>query len=134
MTIINRNEYLNKHIIGKFKDETYFESMNEQDAKNAIANRDKLWAMLRKWGNHDITFTPQMMEKYSPQYKGKNALAGFVGMPFKNIGHPALSRQESMLKRNQKYFGKSSGRSISEFLSDAMNPKNIIKKKLMVIT
>jgi len=143
--IYDRMQYLNQYIFdtpenrsGALRDQDYFSSFsNDKDAITAIENRNRFWAVLEKWGRHEIDFTDEMMEKYSPVYKGRSYLIGFEGMPFKNVGHPTMSRLESKLGSSA-YFGKSTGRRISEFLSDASNPryvkKNPLKKKLVLLT
>ena len=142
--IYDRMQYLNQYIFdtpenrsGALRDQDYFSAMSEQDAITAIENRNRFWAVLEKWGRHEIDFTDEMMEKYSPAYKERNYLIGFKGMPFKNVGHPAMSTFESKVGSSP-YYGKSTGRRISEFLSDASNPKylkkNPLKKKLVLLT
>ena len=141
--IYDRMQYLNEFIFdtpqnraGALKDDYFFEKLNEKDAVISIENRNRFWAVLEKWAKHEIDFTDEMMEKYSPVYKGKNYLIGFKGIPFKNVGHPSLTQFESKLDRRSTYFGQSHGRSINEFLADANNPryvkKNPLKKKLVL--
>lgn len=85
----------------------------------AVKNqRDEFYSILEEWGDYQYSFTEEMMQKYTPVYKG-------YASPFKNVGHPSLKRLESKFDpHNKKYFGLSHGRTLQEFISDAKNPLN----------
>ena len=127
--IKDRKKYLQDNIFNTFTDSylsNYFlneRGWTEKSVKEVNIRKNKVFDILRQWGNNEINFSESMMKKYSPRYKGRTS-------PFKNIGiTPQLESMHSKSSSNRRYFGLSFGRSYLEFLSDAGNPANIIKSK-----
>jgi hypothetical protein len=138
--IINRQEYLDKMIF--YTDNPSSNPLSDRALKSAFGGsdetiskiqkyREEFYAILERWGRHEIDFTDEMMKKYNPRYKG-------TASPFKNVGHSSLQAFESRFNPHSKYFGLSRGRSFKEFIQDANNPlylkKNPLKKKLVLLT
>lgn len=131
--IQDRKKYLEDNVFANTSD-SYFrqwflkKGFTEKTIGEINTRKNSVFDILRRWGNNEINFSESMMKKYSPRYKGNTT-------PFKNIGiTPQLESMHSKSPSQRKYFGLSFGRTYREFLSDASNPANILKKKLMVIT
>tara|TARA_B100001750_G_scaffold237661_1_gene243091 strand:+ start:214 stop:882 length:669 start_codon:yes stop_codon:yes gene_type:complete len=127
----DRMEYLNRLIFytdrvydhnpnplqDKYLEEAF--GVNNENFYKFQKLREEFYAILKQWANYEFSFTPEIMQKYTPIYKG-------VATPFKNVGHPNLSTFESKFGGSSKYYGLSHGRSLSEFIRDANNPANRI--------